>query len=168
MPTLLAPAILSWIAVVGVKLEGIAAGYVAADAQAPPPRAWAPVSRVRGFLCSSSLVDTFHAVGTSLDAVAERAILPQPHAIAVQAAEASAVAAGRAVRLCAAAYEAAALDDLRPVAQAAATRGALPPAGRALLSAHLDGGSGDSAPPVADPAEQATGSEVCPPSRAPA
>lgn len=141
--TLLAPVMMSWIAVVGVKLEGIAASYVAADAQAAPPRAWAPVSRLRGFLCSSSLVDTFHAVASSVDSVASRAVAAQPRAVAVAAAEALAAAAGGAARLYASSIEAAALADLRPAAEAAAAASTLPPAGRALLSAHLDAAAPD-------------------------
>lgn len=160
VPHLLAPAMLSWITVVGVKLESVAASYVAADSQAPPPHAWAPVSRVQGFLCSASLVDTFHAVGTSVDVIAARAIVAQPRAIAVRAAEALAAATGGAVRVCAAATEAAALADLRPAAQAAAAAGCLPPSGHALLSAHVDSIAADGAPAAAEPADNAAAREV--------
>lgn len=155
---MLAPAMLSWVSVVGVKLEAVAASYVAADAQAPPPRSWAPVSRVRGFLCSASLVDTFHAVGTSVDAIAVQAVAAQPRGVATHVAEGLAAAAGGAVRVCAAAVEAAALADLRPAAQAAAAAGSLPPSGRALLSGHVDGFAADGA--SGRPADASAADEV--------
>eukprot|EP00892_Ulva_mutabilis_P012180 jgi/Ulvmu1/9334/UM050_0084.1 len=151
VPLLLAPAMLAWISVVGVKLEGIAASYVAADAGALSPRPWAPLSRLRGFLCSSSLVDTFHAVINSVDAVATRAVAAQPRVVAVPAAEAVAAAAGGAARWYASAVEAAALADLRPAAEAAAAAGTLPPAGRALLSAHLNAVPAEDGNAVATP-----------------
>lgn len=135
---LLEPAVAAWLSAVGVKLEAYAATAVAADAQAPGGRAWAPLARLSGVLCSSSVVDLFYVLSNSVDKVAARVVARRPPAAAAAAAEAVAAAAGGAVRWYAAAVEAAALDDLRPVALAAHSAGTLPPAGRALLSAHFD------------------------------
>lgn len=94
---MLAPVISSWLSAVGIKLESYAASAVAADAQAGN-RSWAPLARLSGVLCSSSVVDLFYVIVNGVDKVAARAMVNRPPAAAVAAAEAVAAAAGGAIR----------------------------------------------------------------------
>lgn len=94
---LLSPVISSWLSAVGIKLESYAASAIAADSQGGN-RSWAPVARLSGVMCSSSVLDLFYVIINGVDKVAARTIVKRPPVAAVAAAEALAAAAGGAIR----------------------------------------------------------------------
>lgn len=94
---LFSPVISSWLSGVGIKLESYAASAIASDSQGGP-RSWAPVARLQGVMCSSSVVDLFYVIENGVDKVAMRTMAKRPPAAAATTAEALVAAAGGAVR----------------------------------------------------------------------
>jgi hypothetical protein len=94
---LLAPVISSWLSAVGIKLESYAASAIATDSK-DGPRSWAPLARLSGVMCSSSVVDLFYMIVNGVDTVAARTIVKRPPNAAVAAAKALAAAIGGAIR----------------------------------------------------------------------
>lgn len=94
---LLQPVISGWLSAVGIKLESYAASAVAQDSQGGP-RSWAPLARLSGVMCSSSVVDLFYVITNGVDKVAARTIVKRAPCAALDSAEALAAASGGAIR----------------------------------------------------------------------